>query len=149
MNTVRRSRQRPLRASRRDLRRRLRLRAGDPGLGGHAEPCPAQRARQSDRAGPALAEAPLSLTPIKNYVQWRRPDGQLLDPWTRTHERLGGRVATPLPRSLRITGTVPDWESWTDLAFPEGLATVHIDKAAERGTCWEPNVWLIHPDTDT
>lgn len=29
------------------------------------------------------------------------------------------RVATPLPRSLRITGTVADWESWTDLAFPE------------------------------
>jgi GNAT superfamily N-acetyltransferase len=97
------------------------------------------------------------LTPIENYVRWRRPDGQLLDPWMRTHERLGARVATPLPRSLRITGTVADWESWTDLAFPEsgdyvfpeGLATVHIDRAADRGTYWEPNVWLIHPDIET
>jgi hypothetical protein len=97
------------------------------------------------------------LTPIENYVRWRRPDGQLLDPWMRTHERLGARVATPLPRSLRITGTVPDWESWTDLAypesgdyvFPEGLATVHIDRAADRGTYWEPNVWLVHPDIQT
>jgi hypothetical protein len=97
------------------------------------------------------------LSPIQNYVRWRRPDGQLLDPWMRTHERLGARVATPLPRSLRITGTVADWESWTDLAFPEsgdyvfpeGLTTVHIDKAADRGTYWEPNVWLIHPDIET
>jgi hypothetical protein len=74
----------------------------------------------------------------------------------RTHERLGARVATPLPRSLRITGTVADWESWTDLAypqsgdyvFPEGLATVHIDRTADRGSYWEPNVWLIHPSID-
>lgn len=93
------------------------------------------------------------LTPIENYVRWRRADGQLLDPWMRTHERLGARVATPLPRSMRITGTVADWESWTNLAFPEsgdyvfpeGLTTVHIDRAADRGTYWEPNVWLIHP----
>jgi len=96
------------------------------------------------------------LTPIENYVRWRRADGQLLDPWMRTHERLGARVATPLPRSLRITGTVADWESWTHLAFPEsgdyvfpeGLATVHIDRAVDRGSYWEPNVWLLHPDMD-
>ena len=81
----------------------------------------------------------------------------MLDPWIRTHERLGARVAAPLPRSLRITGTVADWESWTDLAFPqsgdyvfpEGLTTVHIDRAADRGTYWEPNVWLIHPHIET
>jgi hypothetical protein len=93
------------------------------------------------------------LTPIEDYIRWRRADGQLLDPWLRTHERLGARVATPLPRSLRITGTVADWESWTDLAypqsgdyvFPEGLATVHIDRTADRGSYWKPNVWLIHP----
>ena len=96
------------------------------------------------------------LTPIEDYVRWRRDDGQLLDPWMRTHERLGARVATPLPRSLRITGTVADWESWTDLVFPEsgdyvfpqGLATVHIDRTADRGSYWEPNVWLIHPDIE-
>ena len=94
------------------------------------------------------------LTPIERYVQWRREDGQLLDPWMRVHERLGARVATPLPRSLRITGTVAEWEAWTammfpesgDYTFPEGLATVHIDIAEDRGTYWEPNVWMVHPD---
>ena len=41
------------------------------------------------------------LAPIERYVTWRRDDGQLLDPWMRLHERLGARVAAPLPRSMR------------------------------------------------
>ena len=94
------------------------------------------------------------LTPIDRYVRWRRPDGQLLDPWMRVHERLGARVATPLPESLLITGTVGEWETWTgmvfpetgDYVFPEGLATVHIDADKDHGSYWEPNVWMVHPD---
>jgi GNAT superfamily N-acetyltransferase len=94
------------------------------------------------------------LAPIGRYVSWRREDGQLLDPWMRLHERLGARVATPLPRSMRITGTVRDWETWIDLAlpesgsyvFPHGLAPVTVDREADLGTYWEPNVWMIHPE---
>ena len=93
------------------------------------------------------------MTPIDTYVRWRRTDGQLLDPWMRVHERLGARVATTLPRSLRITGSVAEWESWTglvfpepgDYVFPEGLATVHIDTDADQGSYWEPNAWMVHP----
>jgi GNAT superfamily N-acetyltransferase len=96
------------------------------------------------------------LTPIDRYVQWRREDGQLLDPWMRIHERLGARVSRPLPRSLRITGSVEEWESWTgmrfpdtgDYVFPEGLTTVHIDHELDRGSYWEPNVWMVHPELD-
>jgi hypothetical protein len=94
------------------------------------------------------------LTDIARYVGWRRDDGQLFDPWMRVHEQLGGRVATPLPKSLRITGSVDEWERWTGMAFPdtgdyvfpEGLAPVHIDRSANLGSYWEPNVWIIHPD---
>jgi len=94
------------------------------------------------------------LAPIASYVRWRREDGKLLDPWMRVHESLGARVATPLPRSLRITGTVADWETWTGLPFPEtgeyvfprGLATLHIDRENDLGSYWEPNAWMIHPD---
>jgi hypothetical protein len=25
---------------------------------------------------------------------------------------------------------------------------VHIDREQDRGTYWEPNVWLVHPDLD-
>ena len=94
------------------------------------------------------------ITPIEEYVTWRRADGQLLDPWMRVHERLGARVSTPLPESLLITGTVAEWESWTglplpadgDFVFPEGLAPLHVDRTADRCTYWEPNVWMVHPD---
>jgi len=94
------------------------------------------------------------LAPIERYVGWRRADGQLLDPWMRVHERLGARVSTPLPESLRITGSVAEWESWTQMAFPEsgtyvfpeGLATLDVDREADRAAYWEPNVWMIHPE---
>jgi len=94
------------------------------------------------------------LTPIERYVTWRLQDGKLLDPWMRLHERLGARVSTPLPHSMRISGTVADWEAWTGLVFPDsgayvfpqGLAPVKIDLGAGTGSYWEPNVWVVHPD---
>jgi hypothetical protein len=94
------------------------------------------------------------LTPIERYVTWRREDGQLLDPWMRVHERLGARVTTPLPESMLISGTVAEWESWTSMVFPEsgeyvfpeGLATLHVDREIDKATYWEPNIWLVHPD---
>ena len=100
---------------------------------------------------PSLKER-YPLTAIERYVRWRREDGQLFDPWMRIHERLGARVATPLPRSMQITGTVREWETWTgtafpesgDYVFPEGLATLHIDRSADHGSYWEPNVWMVH-----
>jgi hypothetical protein len=93
------------------------------------------------------------ITPIERYVRWRRDDGQLLDPWMRVHERLGARTGPALPRSLLITGTVAEWESWTGMAFPEsgeyvfpeGLATLAVDRDEDLGTYWEPNVWMVHP----
>ncbi len=102
---------------------------------------------------PSLKEQ-YPLAPIERYVTWRREDGQLLDPWMRVHERLGARVATPLPRSMRITGTVAEWESWTGMVFPEsgsyvfpeGLAPLEVDREADHAAYWEPNVWMVHPD---
>ena len=93
------------------------------------------------------------LVPIERYAAWRRADGLLFDPWMRVHERLGATVVKAEPRSLRITGTVGEWEEWTGLTFPEsgeywfggGLATVAIDREADRGGYWEPNVWMHHP----
>jgi hypothetical protein len=90
--------------------------------------------------------------PIDRYVGWRRPDGSPFDPWIRVHTGMGARIGPTLPESLRITGTVADWESWTRMRFPEtgdyvfpaGLATVHIDRERDVGEYWEPNVWLIH-----
>jgi hypothetical protein len=92
------------------------------------------------------------LVPIEQYATWQRSDGLLFDPWLRTHERLGARVLRAEPKSLRITGTVAEWEDRTRMAFPEsgtywfpqGLSTVSIDVAANVGQYWEPNVWMLH-----
>jgi hypothetical protein len=59
------------------------------------------------------------LTPIQRYAAWTRPDGLPFDPWLRVHARLGGRILRTEPESLRISGTVADWESWVGMAFPE------------------------------
>ena len=92
------------------------------------------------------------LAPIERYVSWRRPDGWSIDPWIRVHQRLGARISTAIPESMRISGTVAEWEQWTQLSFPEsgdyvfphGLATVHIDRDSDVGLYFEPNVWLVH-----
>ena len=92
------------------------------------------------------------LAPIGEYAHWRRADGQPFDPWIRVHVRMGGELMRPEPESLKISGTVAEWEEWTKLpfpvsgeyVFPEGLATVSIDREADTGLYYEPNVWLRH-----
>jgi len=92
------------------------------------------------------------LVPIEQYADWRRGDGLLFDPWMRTHERLGARVLRPEPESARITGSVSEWEGWTQMAFPQSgvywfpgaLSTVSIDRGEDLGSYWEPNVWMHH-----
>jgi GNAT superfamily N-acetyltransferase len=82
------------------------------------------------------------LVEIARYAEWRRPDGLLFDPWMRVHERLGAEVLKSEPRSLRITGSVGEWEGWTGMTFPEsgnywfpgGLATVAVDRECDQGS---------------
>ena len=93
------------------------------------------------------------LVAIERYAGWRRGDGLLFDPWMRVHERLGATILKPEPRSLRITGTIAEWEQWTEMPFPDsgdywfpaGLTTVTIERERDRGAYWEPNVWMRHP----
>ena len=92
------------------------------------------------------------LAPIARYAAWVRDDGLPLDPWMRVHARMGATVLKPEPESLRITGTVAEWEAWVGMPFPEtgeyvfpqGLAPVSIDREADVGAYWEPNVWMRH-----
>ena len=92
------------------------------------------------------------ITPIERYVAWTNEAGEAFDPWIRVHLRRGGQIAKPVARSLRITGTVAEWEQWTGMrfpadgtyTFPTGLAPVEIDRASDLGSYWEPNVWIVH-----
>jgi len=92
------------------------------------------------------------LTPIEEFVRWTRADGLPLDPWIRTHARLGATVLACAPESQTITGTVAEWETWTGLALPssgvyvipDGLTTLTVDRATDTGIYREPNVWMRH-----
>jgi hypothetical protein len=52
-----------------------------------------------------------------------------------------------------MTGTVAEWESWTDMVFPEtgayvvadALGLVDIDRAKDIGTYIEEGLWVLHP----
>ena len=90
------------------------------------------------------------LTPIERYAYWTRDDGLPSDPWMRVHARFGAEILKPEPRSLHITGTVDEWQEWTEMVFPEdgeyvfpgGLAPLTVRNG--RGEYWEPNVWMLH-----
>ncbi|RJT96588.1 hypothetical protein D6T65_15760 [Arthrobacter frigidicola] len=92
------------------------------------------------------------LTPIGSYAGWTRTDGQPLDPWLRTHLRMGAKVLCPIEVSQTMTGTIPEWETWTGLAFPEsgtyvidgGLFTLGINTRLDLGVYTEPGIWLQH-----
>jgi GNAT superfamily N-acetyltransferase len=93
------------------------------------------------------------ITPIERYVTWTRDNGEPFDPWIRVHVRRGARIVKPIPNSMRITGTVAEWEQWTGMPFPDdgqytfpgGLAPLDINHGRDLGSYWEPNVWIVHP----
>ena len=92
------------------------------------------------------------LTPIEEYASWVRGDGQPLDPWLRTHMRLGARILAGSNNSQTFNGSVAEWEHWSGLALPasgsyivrDALAPLIIDRPADLGTCVEPGIWVQH-----
>jgi GNAT superfamily N-acetyltransferase len=116
---------------------------------------PARRAGLSRMFAPVrpTRKAFYPLQDFATYCNWRRPDGTPLDPWLRTHEALGATTIRIAEASQTITGTVEQWERWTQLQFPESgryaiagaLAPLEINLANDIGTCIEPNLWMEHP----
>ena len=92
------------------------------------------------------------LIPMERYASWRRTDGRLLDPWLRTHERVGAVGAGVAPASMTVRGTVAEWETWTGLPMPDtgsyvvpgALVPVEIDRERDVGLYVEPNCWMVH-----
>lgn len=92
------------------------------------------------------------LTPVETFMTWTRPDGTALDPWIRTHLRMGATILAAAPASQAMTGTVAEWEQWSGIALPStgdyvipcGLSVLHIDREADLGTYIEPNIWVRH-----
>ena len=93
------------------------------------------------------------LTPMENYVRWEREDGLPFDPWLRVHRRLGAEFLRVAPRAMKVTATIPEWEDWTGMRFPESgpyvvpgaLNPIQMDLTQNLGFYEEPNVWMRHP----
>lgn len=92
------------------------------------------------------------LIPIETFARWQRADGLPLDPWLRTHVRMGGTIIGTAPHSQVMTAPVADWENWTGLSLPstghyvipDGLSTLYVDREQDLGTYSEANVWVRH-----
>jgi GNAT superfamily N-acetyltransferase len=117
-------------------------------------------AQMAERHGLAAFVAPVRptlkpsypLTPMDRYVAWTDGEGLPVDPWMRTHAKLGARIVRVMPRSMVIAGTVAEWEEWTGMRFPDpgpyvvpgALQPLVIDRERETGRYEDPNVWMRH-----
>lgn len=116
-------------------------------------------ARASD-AGLAHVVAPIRPTwkhrypnvSMAEYMSWTRADGLSIDPWIRTHQRMGATILGPAPDSMVVTGTVAEWEEWADMPFPvtgqyvvpDALNPLNVDRDAGIATYREENLWIQH-----
>ena len=92
------------------------------------------------------------LTSMADFARWTRTDGLHMDPWIRTHQRLGAEILCPALRSMIVTGTVAEWQVWTGMAFPQtgryvvpgALDLVEVDAERDHGSYTETNLWMRH-----
>ncbi|MCK4662382.1 MAG: hypothetical protein KAT68_05925 [Bacteroidales bacterium] len=88
---------------------------------------------------------------MKNYIKWEK-NALPFDPWIRVHIKSGGKILKIANPSMTITGTIADWEKWTDMYFgesgqyiiPGALNPVTINLEKNTGKYIEPNVWILH-----
>jgi len=93
------------------------------------------------------------LTPMERYVTWKRANGSAFDPWIAVHESMGAEILDVAPTALVITDTVPRWQEWTGMIFPESgryvvtgaFQPITIDLRRNVGRYEEANVWMRHP----
>ena len=90
------------------------------------------------------------LIPLEEYIHLKQEDGTPLDPWIRTHWRLGAKIVKPFPNAFTAKGTIREWESWTGMRFPRSgsyivkgaLQPVQIDIENDLGIYEDPHVWM-------
>lgn len=81
---------------------------------------------------------------IENYVDLRRADGLLADPWLRAHECSGAEKLTICSQSAVVMASISKWSEWTGMSSPQtgnyaldrGLAPLKIDL--------KKNDWHLH-----
>lgn len=92
------------------------------------------------------------LISMDDYISWKNEKGEHFDPWLRVHARLRAEIVKVCSESMRIPGTIRQWEDWTGLKFfqsgsyviPGALNPIEVDIDSGQALYIEPNVWLVH-----
>ena len=92
------------------------------------------------------------LISMDDYLKWKTQDGLPFDAWLRVHVRAGGRITKVCHASKTILGARDEWETWTDLRFPQSgsyvvpgaLNPLEMNVEKDEGIYIEPNVWIAH-----
>ena len=66
--------------------------------------------------------------------------------------KIGGKILKVANPSMRVRGTISDWQRWTGMYFGESnkyiiqgaLNPINIDLENNLGEYIEPNVWVLH-----
>jgi hypothetical protein len=66
-------------------------------------------------------------------VDAEQNDGTALDPWIRTHLRLGASILAAAPASQTMTGTVAEWEQWYGSSGPASHCRPAAITSSRRG----------------
>jgi len=90
--------------------------------------------------------------PMSEYARWVRDDGLSIDPWIRTHQRMGSRILRVAPNSMVIPGSVAEWEQWADMPLPvsgsyvvpDALNLLDVDRDGDTAVYREENLWMQH-----
>lgn len=93
------------------------------------------------------------LIPMEDYIYWVNHKKFPFDPWIRVHIKAGGKILHTCHRSMDITGTISEWEAWTNTKFhtsgdyiiDQALVPVKVNTEKNVGQYMEPNVWILHP----
>ncbi len=93
---------------------------------------------------------------IDEYTKWKNEKGLPFDPWLRVHVKQNGKIIKPCNKALIVKGTIEQWETWTQMSFPESgkyvvdgaLCPVRIDIENDLGVYIEPNVWVSYEISD-
>ncbi|MBD9357368.1 GNAT family N-acetyltransferase [Methylomonas albis] len=116
-----------------------------------------ERARQNGAINviapvrPILGATLLNM-PTEVFLELRRPDGYHIDPWIRTHEKLGGKIAGICANSMRILAPIKRWQKWGaqlnetgDRLLVEGqIAPIRVLPNSGFAEYIEPNIWMMY-----
>lgn len=89
---------------------------------------------------------------MDEFLSRRTPQGELLDPALRAHERLGGKLEFRADDERVVKSAPSDWEHWLDERFersgsyliPGALVPLKVDLEQDLAEFREPEVWMSY-----